>query len=53
MKQLSRIIAGGSLGTQDEQAAPLDDRGSYDELTEEIDRLLAEPPPDERERPAS
>jgi hypothetical protein len=53
MNQLSRIIMGGSSGTPDEQAAAPDERGSYGELMEEIDRLLAQPSADERERPAS
>jgi len=53
MNQLSRIVLSGSSGTPDEQAAAPDERGSYGELMEEIDRLLAEPSSGERERPAS
>ncbi len=53
MNQLSRIVLSGSSGTPDEQAATPDERGSYGELTEEIDRLLTEPSRGEREPPAS
>lgn len=53
MNQLSRIIMGGSSGTADEQSAAPDEGGTYDELMEELDRLLARPLADEKERPAS
>jgi hypothetical protein len=53
MNQLSRIVLSGSLGTPDEQAATPDDRGSYGDLMEEIDRLLLAPSANEREQPAS
>jgi hypothetical protein len=49
MNQLSRIVLSGSSGTPDEQAATPDERGSYGELMEEIDLLLA-PSADEREQ---
>lgn len=53
MNQLSRIIVSGSSGTPDEQAAAPDEQGGYGELMEEIDRLLAQPSADDRERPSS
>ncbi len=40
MNQLTRIIRNESAGSPDEQAAAPDERGSYGELMEEIDRLL-------------
>ena len=40
MNQLSRIIRSEPTGGADEQAAAPDERGSYGELVEEIDRLL-------------
>ena len=44
MNQLSRIIRQGSAGSPDEQAVAPDERGSYGELMDEIDLLLAVAP---------
>jgi len=53
MNQLSRIIVNGSAGTEDEQAAAPDERGSYGDLMDEIDRVLAQLSGREPERPPS
>ncbi len=53
MNQLARIVLSGSSGTPDEQAAAPDERGRYDELMEEIDRVLGSSSCSERERPVS
>lgn len=53
MNQLTRIVLTGSSGTPDEQVAVPDEGGSYGELMEEIDRVLASPSCSERERPVS
>lgn len=53
MNQLSRIIANGSGGTPDEQAAMPDKQGSYGDLMDEIDRVLARPSSDRLDRPTS
>ncbi len=41
------------MTTPDEQTAAPDEQGGYGGLIDEIDRLLAQPLVDERERPAS
>ena len=43
VSQLSRIIRNPPERSTDEQTAAPDDRGSYGELMEEIDRLLQTP----------
>ncbi len=53
MNQLSRIVLSGSSGTPDEQAAAPDERGSYGDLMDEIDRVLAQLSGREPERPPS
>ena len=42
MRQLARIVLAGSSGSPDEQDATPDEAGSYSELMDEIDRLLAQ-----------
>ncbi len=41
MGQLSRIVLGETSSSPDEQDATLDDGGSYGDLVDELDRLLA------------
>ncbi len=41
MRQLARIVLAGTSGSPDEQDATPDERGSYGELMDEIDRLFS------------
>jgi hypothetical protein len=50
MGQLSRIVLAETSSSPDEQDATLDDGGSYGDLVDELDRLLARTQSAEGER---
>ncbi|MGH2658975.1 MAG: hypothetical protein ACRDHS_04740 [Actinomycetota bacterium] len=50
MRQLARIVLAGASGSPDEQDATPDEGGSYGELTDEIDHLVAQAQADGQDR---